>query len=130
MNVGFCVSMTPRRLLCFAGKFNLPKIVSRMEALAAQRGCGIERREEDIAVHFCPEGDLVFHPDEEAQTLKGSADSSIAGPGFHAAAATSAMHWPARPAWSRFMSPATLTAREAISKLSGARCSCPFWRNS
>lgn len=84
MNVGFCVSMTPRRLLCFAGKFNLPKIVSRMEALAAERGCGIERREEDIAVHFCPEGDLVFHPDEEAQTLKGSADSSIAGPGFHA----------------------------------------------
>lgn len=87
MNVGFCVSMTPRRLLCFAGKFNLPKIVSRMEALAALRGCGIERREEDIAVHFCPEGDLVFHPDEEAQMLKGSADSSIAGPGFHAAAA-------------------------------------------
>ncbi len=87
MNAGFSVSMTPRRILkCFTRKFNFPKVVSIIETMAAGCGCSVNRTDEQIAVNFCPQGDLFIQADEEQQTVCASANSSIAGPGFHAAA--------------------------------------------
>lgn len=59
-----------------------------LERLTAQENCHMERDTDTARVHFCPGGDLFFRFEDTkfGTALYGDCCTSIAGPGFHAAA--------------------------------------------